>query len=181
MAMSSGTRRGRGARGRGDGLALVMDEAAPCVDARPKASSVATIVERATDRIAELAVIANVEVFARCGGGELLCDERLLVEAVFNLLASAIEATPRGGSVFLATYETTSGDQYWIVQDTRGGTAAREHVQSRPLRAANDGGAGLGLAVARTLIGAHGGVVRIESCPPAGTKVAVRLPGPGKA
>jgi signal transduction histidine kinase len=179
MAMSSGTRRGRRIRGRRPWLTLVTDEVAPHVDARPKALPVATILERAADRIAELAATANVEVFVRCGGGELLCDERLLVEALFNLLAGAIDATPRGGAVFLATYETTSGDQYWVVQGTSGGAAARKDTQSYPFRAENDGGAGLGLAIARALIAAHGGLISVESHPGAGTKVAAWLPSQG--
>jgi signal transduction histidine kinase len=176
MVMSNGTRRRRGIRGRGPVLTIVTDEAMPNVDVCPKASPVATIVGRATDRIAELAANAKVEVFVRCGGGELVCDDRLLVEAVFNLLAGAIDATPAGAGVFLATYETTSGDQYWVVQNTIGGTASRKDRQGYPLRAANDAGPGLGLAIARTLIAAHGGFVSIESDLGAGTKVSGWLP-----
>lgn len=177
MGMSSGTRRGRRIGGRRPWLTLVRDEAAPRVDASPKASPVATLLEQAADRIADRAATANVEVFVRCGGGELLCDERLLVEALFNLLAGAIDATPRGGCVFLATYETTSGDQYWIVQDASDGIAAWKDKQSCPFRAANDVEPGLGLAIARTLIAAHGGFVGIESHRGVGTTVAAWLPG----
>jgi signal transduction histidine kinase len=138
---------------------------------------VRSIIEQATDRVEDRAAAAHVELFVQCGGGELLCDEGGLTEAMSNLLSNAIDASPAGGGVFLATYETRDGDQYWVVQDTGSGIPAPQLGEiGRPFRSTKVGGSGLGLAVARAAIAAHGGLVRIESSPGAGTIVSVWLP-----
>ncbi len=138
---------------------------------------VTTIVEGATERVADRAAAAHVELFVRCGGGELFCDERALGEAVFNLLSNAVDASPAGGGVFLATYEMDDGDHYWIIQDTGKGIPARELAWlGQPFCSAKPGGSGLGLAIARTVVAAHGGLIRVESCLGAGTTVSVWLP-----
>ena len=138
---------------------------------------VQAIVELATDRVADRAAAGHVELFVQCGGGKLLCDEDGLTEAVTNLLANAIDASPPGGGVFLATYPTNDGDQLWVVQDTGGGIPVLELAEiGRPFHSTKAGGSGLGLAVARAAIAAHGGLVRIDSCAGAGTVVSVWLP-----
>jgi two-component system OmpR family sensor kinase len=43
-------------------------------------------------------------------------------------------------------------------------------------RSGENAGAGLGLAIVRDLVRAHGGDVRLESAPGAGTTVRCRLP-----
>lgn len=87
-----------------------------------------------------------------------------------------IDASRAGGGVFLASHETNGGDQFWAVQDTGAGIPASELEIGRPFHSTKDGGSGLGLAVARAAIAAHGVLIRIESCPGAGTIVSVWLP-----
>jgi signal transduction histidine kinase len=143
---------------------------------------VQSIVEQATDRVADRAAAAHVELFVQCGGGELLCEEEGLAEAMSNLLSNAIDASLPGGGVFLATYVTNEGDQFWVVQDTGGGIPVPELAEiGRPFHSTKAGGSGLGLAVARAAIAAHGGLVRIDSCRGAGTVVSVWLPDQERA
>ena len=134
---------------------------AGAVSVAPRAlpSCVATLVEKTTADVADRAADARVEVFAQCGGGHLVCDEGALREALFNLLANAIEASP-GGAVFLATYMTTDGDQYWVLRDTGGGMPANEMAElGRPFRTTKAGGSGIGLALARAAVAEHGGLL----------------------
>jgi signal transduction histidine kinase len=139
--------------------------------------SVQSIVEQATQRVADRAAAAQVELFVQCGGGELLCNEDGLAEAVANLLSNAIDASRAGSGVFFASYETNGGDQFWVVQDTGAGIPLPELAEiGRPFHSTKAGGSGLGLAVARVAITAHGGLVRIESSPGVGTVVSVWLP-----
>lgn len=157
----------------------LKDEAVTSIRLAPsrRRCPVQSIVEKAADRVADRAAVAHVELFVRCGGGDLLCDEGGLTEAVSNLLSNAIDANAAGGAVFLATNETKEGDQYWVVQDTGSGISAPELAEiGRPFRSTKAGGSGVGLAVARAVIAAHGGLVRIESCPGAGTVVSAWLP-----
>lgn len=139
--------------------------------------SVQSIVEQATERVADRAAAAHVDLLVQCGGGELVCDEDGLAEAASNLLSNAIDASRAGSGVVFASYETNGGDQFWVVQDTGAGISLPELAEiGRPFQSTKAGGSGLGLAVARAAIAAHGGLVRIESCPDAGTVVSVWLP-----
>jgi two-component system sensor histidine kinase HydH len=138
---------------------------------------VMSLVEQTTERVSDRAAEARVELFVQCGGGELHCDERALREALFNLIVNAIEASPAGGAVFVATYVTSGGDQYWAVQDSGDGIPAERLTElGRSFHSTKIGGLGLGLALVRTAVALHGGRLRVESRAGAGTTVSVWLP-----
>lgn len=70
------------------------------------------------------------------------------------------------------------------VQDTGSGIAPEHvaHVFDRFYRAdsartAQSGEAGLGLAIARSIVEGHGGTISVESTPGQGTTFTIRLPG----
>jgi signal transduction histidine kinase len=69
------------------------------------------------------------------------------------------------------------------VRDTGSGIAANAlpHVFDRfyradPARSRNSGGVGLGLAIVQQIAVMHGGQVKIDSNPGAGTRVSILLP-----
>jgi signal transduction histidine kinase len=64
------------------------------------------------------------------------------------------------------------------VQDSGAGIPADElpHVFERFYKSADSGGMGLGLAIARKLVEAHGGTITAESTAGQGTKMRVVLP-----
>lgn len=143
----------------------------------PTTCCVASLVETVTEQLADRAETAGVELFVQCGGGTLLGEERALREALFNLVANAIEATGQAGGVFLATYVTNRGDQHWVVQDTGCGMPADQLRElGKPFRSRREGGSGLGLAIARETVEAHGGSMCVESTVGAGTTITVSLP-----
>ena len=84
--------------------------------------SVEAIIRSVVDRIEARAQDAGVHLAVDCAGGEILADASALSEALFNLVANAIEATPRGGSVSLVTRELLNGDQQWVLRDAGHGT-----------------------------------------------------------
>jgi signal transduction histidine kinase len=47
-------------------------------------------------------------------------------------------------------------------------------------RSSTDGGAGLGLAIARWIVDLHGGAIRAERREPTGCRMVVLLPGAGR-
>jgi two-component system phosphate regulon sensor histidine kinase PhoR len=88
---------------------------------------------------------------------------------IVNLLDNAIRFTPRGGSVTLATL---SGDGYQAleVRDTGIGipAAALPHIFDRfyrvdEARSREDGGAGLGLSIVRSICSAHRAEIEVYS------------------
>ena len=75
-------------------------------------------------------------------------------------------AHPRGGSVEVVVGPAPGGVAF-AVSDTGPGIDARDlpHVFDRFVKSADSGGAGLGLAIARSLVQAHGGQITAESAP----------------
>jgi signal transduction histidine kinase len=106
-------------------------------------------------------------------------DEGRILQALGNLVGNAIKFTPHGGTVRVAT-ERTSDHVCIGVHDTGPGMddAQLAHVFDRfwQSRAGDRRGAGLGLAIARGIIEAHGGRIRMESEVGTGTSAWVDLP-----
>jgi len=113
----------------------------------------------------------------------IIGDGDRLAQVFTNLLDNALKFTPSGGSAILGAHR--AGNMVEIsVKDTGVGIApeALPHVfdrfyQGDASRARNDRqGAGLGLAIAREIVGAHGGKISVQSQPGQGTNFIVALP-----
>jgi signal transduction histidine kinase len=122
---------------------------------------------------------AGVELGCRAGGPvpEVEVDPVRIGEVLANLLGNAIRHTPEGGSVQVVV-EPAPGGVAFTVSDTGSGIDARElpHVFDRFVKSADSGGAGLGLAIARSLVEAHGGRITAESATGQGTTMRFVLP-----
>jgi signal transduction histidine kinase len=108
-------------------------------------------------------------------------DERRLAQVLRNLLSNAARHT-REGSIAVEVESGSEGVTVRVV-DTGEGIAPGdlEHVFERfyradAARAADTGGAGLGLAISRTIVRDHGGDVFARSEPGRGTTVGFKLP-----
>lgn len=96
---------------------------------------------------------------------------------LMNLLSNAIRYTPSGGSVTVSA--TQVGNQVAIaVRDTGQGIPEdlRLHVFDRFVKGAGSPGAGLGLAISRDVVAAHGGTIDLTSELGKGTEVRFTLP-----
>jgi signal transduction histidine kinase len=108
----------------------------------------------------------------------LHCSPGALNQAVSNVVANAIQASPRGERV-LVSLRDEAGEVVIAVED-RGAGIPAEHL-SRVFdpffttRAAG-AGTGLGLSIAHGIVEAHGGRIEIQSEPGHGTKVSIRVP-----
>ena len=92
-------------------------------------------------------------------------------------MANAIKFTPSGGTVRVDA-AARGDDVEIVVTDTGVGIAADAlpHVFERYWQAdGTRGGSGLGLAIVKSIVQAHGGTVRAESTPGAGSRFTVRL------
>ena len=98
-------------------------------------------------------------------------------EVLTNLLSNALRFTPRGGSVHI-TGAASGGQVVISVSDTGPGIApdALPHVFERFYKSADSRGAGLGLAIAKGLVDAHGGTIEAKSTLGRGTEMRITLP-----
>lgn len=111
-------------------------------------------------------------------------DGALMERAVANLVANAIQHTPDGGEVRLATAGLPDRHRL-VVTDTGSGIGPADHERvwepffrvdaSRSREWAGGGGAGLGLAIVRGVVEAHGGTVALTSGE-AGSTFTIELP-----
>ena len=112
---------------------------------------------------------------ARTGDADAVADSRRLKEALLNLVANAIEATPSGGTVDVAL--SSEGDVVALtVRDTGRGMAGDvlERVGT-PFFSTREEGTGLGVLLARAIFTQHGGGLRYESAPGEGTTAIATL------
>jgi signal transduction histidine kinase len=116
-----------------------------------------------------------------------LADPERIGQVLRNLLANALTHTPAGGTV--TTTARAAEDRSFLevtVADSGSGIPAEHlpHVFDRfyradPSRTRATGGAGLGLAIVRQLVVAHGGEVGAESEPGSGARFRFTLPVAG--
>ena len=108
-------------------------------------------------------------------------DEVRMAQVVGNLLSNAIKYTPPGGAMHISA----SADQKTFtlkVRDTGAGVHVEEHEKIfLPFYRGDTGrrikqGMGLGLTIARDLVTAHDGELRLESTPGAGSEFTVSIP-----
>jgi two-component system sensor histidine kinase BaeS len=99
-------------------------------------------------------------------------------EVFANLLQNAVRHTPPGGSVVVAAEGGEEGEVVFTVADTGSGIPPQDlpHVFDRFMKSADSGGAGLGLAIAKSLVEAHGGRITAASEPGRGTTMRFVLP-----
>jgi len=103
-------------------------------------------------------------------------DAGRLDQALGNLLANAIHHTPAGGQVSLRLEALPGRTARIQVSDTGPGIPPEDlaYIFDRFWRGREPGsGSGLGLAITRGLIEAHGGEIRVESAPGAGSTFTI--------
>ncbi len=106
-------------------------------------------------------------------------DRVRIGEVLSNLVSNAIRHTPAGGKVTVAVAHSGE-DVAFEVSDTGAGIPSDElpTVFDRFAKSPESRGAGLGLAIAKSLVQAHGGTISAESEPGRGTTMRFVLPAP---
>lgn len=105
-------------------------------------------------------------------------DPLRIGEVLANLLLNALKHTPAGGSVVVAAEQAGDGRVAFEVDDTGTGIApeALPQIFERFVKAPDSRGAGLGLAIAKSLVEAHGGQITARSQQGLGTTMRFTLP-----
>lgn len=114
----------------------------------------------------------------------LAVDPSRIRQLLMNLLTNAIKYTPEGGEVRI-DWEQVDGNVVLNVRDTGVGIAPGDlpHIFDRFWRAdqarrrsGGRPGVGLGLAISKWIVEAHGGTIAVQSRPGRGTTFTVTLP-----
>ncbi len=107
-------------------------------------------------------------------------DERMLRQALVNLLANAVQAMPRGGEVQIRlASEPRRGQPFVRLEVTDSGPgvpAALSEKVFQPFVTTKATGSGLGLAVVKRIVEAHHGDVELTSEPGKGATFTLWLP-----
>ena len=109
-------------------------------------------------------------------------DTRRIGRVLNNLIGNAIRHTPAHGEVKVTAWRTNSGVEV-SVEDTGEGIRADDlpHIfdgfyRGEKSRSRATGGAGLGLAISRGIVQAHGGEIKVESEVGKGSRFTFHLP-----
>ena len=108
-----------------------------------------------------------------------------LEQALENLFSNAIKFTVAGGAVNASAAQSPEGGVIIIIRDTGIGMSDEEvSLAMTPFGQVDSSrsrwreGTGLGLPIAKALIGLHGGSLDIKSAKGVGTEVSIKLPSP---
>jgi signal transduction histidine kinase len=93
-----------------------------------------------------------------------------------NLLRNSRESMDGGGKLVVASRPADGGAEVVFSDSGRGMSGDVQDRIFEPFFSTKEGGTGLGLAVSRQILQAHGGTIRCESQPGAGTTFVIRLP-----
>lgn len=105
-------------------------------------------------------------------------DRSQLEQVLINLLKNAEESGSAPEDISLVM--TSSGGELTMVVADRGTGMSEEVLQNAllPFYSTKERGTGLGLALCREIVEAHGGKIRIENRERSGVAVTITLPGP---
>jgi len=111
---------------------------------------------------------------------EILLDERLLKQALLNLVKNAQAAMPDGGVLTIAT--KLDGDEIRILICDTGIGISKENLAKifDPYFTTKDSGTGLGLTQVYKIIREHHGEITVDSALEGGTEFRINLPIPQK-
>lgn len=164
-----------------DGLLTLARADAGVLNPQREICDLGELTAEACSRMKILALNRGVQLEMRTPSLAVPLDAALVGRALDNLIGNALRFTPAGGLVRIVV-ERDGVRAIVRVVDTGIGVAPeqRSHLFERFFRAdpsrAADGGAGLGLAIAKGIAEAHGGTVTYEPNSGVGSQFTLRLP-----
>ncbi|MDQ2915448.1 MAG: ATP-binding protein [Chloroflexota bacterium] len=145
-----------------------------------EAVDVGALVRETVDSFASHAEPAGVSLEARAPSGlpQVNADPVRAREILSNLIANALRYTPSGGCISVTARAEDAAGVTIDVRDTGAGIAPDliDRIFDRFYKSAESRGAGLGLAIAKQLVEAHGGRISATSVVGEGTVVHFTLP-----
>lgn len=146
-------------------------------DLNLKNSSVPELLERVRESVAESLHSHGVALELHCRADVLRMDADLMQSVLVNLVENAVKSSSRGQTVTICAYDN-------VLEVTDKGIGIRQEDIDRitepfymvdKSRSKKNGGVGLGLALVKEIVKAHGAKLEIESVPGKGTTVRIQL------
>lgn len=156
---------------------------------RPTEVDVGSLFEGVIERSAEKARRAGVRLEHTLAPGvhAVRADADRIAWAVFQLVDNGIKFTPSGGVVTLGAEAQPQAVAVWVHDTGIGIPAERQAELFEPFHQLDGSmtrrysGTGLGLALVRLILEAHGAVIRVESAEGAGSTFRFALPAAATA
>ncbi len=150
---------------------------------RRRWGSVAEIVALASERASELTANHSIEISLERELPSARVDANLLAEVLYSLIDNAAKYSPAGSPIRITARRSEDEMILLTVEDQGRGVPEpmRERVFDKFFRVTSDqnqpSGLGMGLAIARGIIAAHGGRIWIEDAAQgSGTRVQLLIP-----
>jgi PAS domain S-box-containing protein len=143
--------------------------------------SAKSLVDTAMLEIEPLVVQKSITLFKSLPDNDVMinADRERLLQVFSNLLGNALKYTPRGGQIDIS-FINLSHEVQFSVRDTGPGIGKKDlpRIFDRYWRSENSDkmGAGIGLTIARAIIGAHGGSIWAESTFGRGSTFSFTIP-----
>jgi two-component system sensor histidine kinase KdpD len=154
---------------------------------RRRWGSIEEIFTTTLERAAPLIHGHEIHIVLEDGLPAVRVDDRAVAEVIYTLVDNAAKYSPKGTNINMLARSADDGMVQLIVEDEGCGIPVelRERVFDKFFRAMRDGdsgtrqppGSGMGLAIAKGIVDAHGGCIRIEDNPAGnGSRFVVTLP-----
>ncbi|MDO9301966.1 MAG: sensor histidine kinase, partial [Anaerolineales bacterium] len=147
-------------------------------------SSLSDLISDTLESFSELALRQGVKLEGSVDSNvdPVMMDTQRIGRVLNNLIGNALRHTPAEGGVNVRARRTVSGVEV-SVSDTGEGIRAEDlpHVfesfyRGEKSRSRSSGGAGLGLAISRGIVQAHGGGIKVQSEAGRGSQFTFSLP-----
>ncbi len=150
-------------------------------------NSISDLISDTIESFSELSQRQGIELLGSVEPGVNLVqmDSQQIGRVLANLVSNALRHTPTGGRILITASHCPDGGCEVTVEDSGEGIQAEDlpyvfdqFYRGEKSRNRSTGGAGLGLAIAKGIVEAHGGSIRVESAAGRGAKFSFTLPGP---
>ena len=147
-------------------------------------ASLSDLLSDTLESFTALATAKGVSLTGQAGAGvdPLAMDVQKIGRVLGNLIGNAIRHTPAGGLVRVQAMAAGRDVLVEVIDSGEGIPAASlgrvfdQFYRAEESRNRETGGAGLGLAIAKGIVAAHGGEIGVESAPGAGARFWFVLP-----
>jgi len=106
----------------------------------------------------------------------LFADPDQVSQIFWNLARNSLRAMPDGGTLRVVGQFSENWYRLQVIDTGRGMTEEQRTNLFHPFQSFFDGGTGIGMAIVYRIVQDHGGRLRVDSRPGAGTTITVELP-----